>query len=301
MLTFERFRALLARYGADLEHPISSFSVGGVSFDFEHERYLCGVINLSEDSWYKESVCRTTEEAIARGTLLAAQGATMVDIGAESTLPNAPRISPMEQLERLLPVVESLCLRGVLVSVESYHPEVLEGCAKVGARVFNLTGAQAASEAFELAARYDAAVILCYVQGEHVRAVGDFQFFSDMVPELLAYFGRLTDQARSVGLTRCFIDPGLGFYYRNLEDGRTRVTHQLETFLNCFRLRTLGYPTFNILPHAPEAFGDLERRAAEPFFAVPAILGGTNVIRTHEVDRVARVLAALRMYRTEDA
>lgn len=301
MLTLNRIRDLLARHGHHLDHVVPSFSVGGVQFDFERERYLCGVINLSEDSWYEESVCRTTEEAVRRGSMLAAQGATIVDIGAESTLPNAERVSPEAQLERLLPTVERLSDAGILVSVESYHPVVLERCAEAGARIFNLTGVQAAREVFELAGRYDAAVILCYVQGAHVRSVGDFTFFSDMVPELLRYFRALTDQAREVGLDRCFIDPGLGFYYRNLDDGHIRVTHQLETFLNCFRLYALGYPTFNILPHAPEAFGDSERRSAEPFFAVPAILGGTHVIRTHEVDRVRRVLSALRMHRAGTA
>lgn len=296
MLTFARIRDLLAHHGDALAHRIPGFVVGDVRFDFEQDRYLCGVINLSEDSWYRESVCRTAGEAVARGRALAAQGATLVDVGAESTLPDARRVSPQAQRELLIPVVETLSSEGILVSVESYHPAVLERCAQAGARIFNLTGMQAADEVFELAVRYDAAVILCYVQGPHVRAVGDFTFFSDMIPELLRYFRELTARARAAGLERCFIDPGLGFYYRNLEDGGTRVTHQLETFLNCFRLYELGFPTFNILPHAPEAFGQTERRAAEPFFAVPAILGGTHVIRTHEVDRVARVLAALRMH-----
>ena len=83
--------------------------------------------------------------------------------------------------------------------------------------------------------------------------------------------------------------PGLGFYYRNLEDGALRVKHQIKTFLQTFRLARLGYPILNILPHAPEIFGDDDRRAAEPFFAVLALLGGTHIIRTHELRTIAKI------------
>lgn len=288
---------LLARHGQSLDAKVPGFSLGGIDFDFEHQRYLTGVINLSTDSWYKSSVCTTTESAVARGLQLAKDGAHLVDIGAESTLADAARHGVQSQIDQLLPVVKPLAEQGVVVSVESYHPEVLEACAKVGAKVFNLTGTQAADEVFDLATKYECGVVLCYVQGNHVRDVGDFNFFDDMVPELLGYFEDLTARARARDLHRCFIDPGLGFYYKNLDDSTRRVTHQMNTFLNCFRLNTLGYPSYNILPHAPEAFGAQARQAAEPFFGVLALLGGTHMIRTHEVAGVRRVLDALGMYR----
>lgn len=297
MLDLTVVRDLLARHGDALGAPVRGFNLGPVDFDFMRQRYLTGVINLSSDSWYKESVCTTPEAAVARGLQLARDGAHLVDIGAESTLPDAARHGVQSQIDQLLPVVRPLAEQGVLVSVESYYPEVLEACAQAGAKVFNLTGTQAADEVFELAARYECGVVLCYVQGDHVRDVGDFSFFEDMVPQLQTYFRDLTGRAEAKGVHRCFVDPGLGFYYKNLEDSAQRVTHQMNTFLNCFRLNAMGYPTFNILPHAPEAFGEQERRAAEPFFGVLALLGGTHMIRTHEVRRVQRVLDAMGLYR----
>ena len=71
-----------------------------------------------------------------------------------------------------------------------------------------------------------------------------------------------------------------------------RVRHQMRTFLHSFRLRTLGWPVCHALPHAFEYFGE-EVRCAEPFFAVLAALGKTDLFRTHEVARTRAVLETL--------
>jgi len=89
-----------------------------------------------------------------------------------------------------------------------------------------------------------------------------------------------------------WIDPGLGFYYKNLGDSKTRIRHQMQVFLNTFRLRALGFPTCHALPHAFECFED-EVRSAEPFFAVMAALGKTDLLRTHEVPKTRAVLETL--------
>ncbi len=296
MLDHQVLSAVLRHYHDALGKPVRTFHLGGRLFDFNRYRYLVGVINLSTDSWYRESVCATTGEAIARAAMLQADGADIIDLGAESTLPQARQADVQQQLERLLPVVEALKARGLLVSVESYYPEVLETCAQAGADIFNLTGTRDSATIFRLAAAYDVAVILCYVQGPTVREVSDFQFHDDMMGAIGHYFRDLTAQAARYGVTKCFLDPGLGFYYKNLQDSRQRVKYQLNTFLHCFRLHELGYPTFNILPHAPDIFLDDERRAAEPFFSVLALLGGTHVIRSHEIRTVHRIRQVMELY-----
>lgn len=296
VLDFQVLSTLLERHRDALDQPVRTFSIGERFFDFNRYRYLVGVINLSTDSWYRESVCTTTEEAIARAEMLATDGADVIDLGAESTLPRARRADIAQQLDRLLPVVEELKARNMLVSIESYYPEVLDACASVGADVFNLTGIRYGEVVFELAAKHDVAVILCYVQGETVRDVAEFQLQDDMVAEVARYFRQLTAQAEQHGVTKCLIDPGLGFYYKNLQDSQKRINYQLNTFLQTFRLHTLGYPTFNILPHAPEIFLDDERRSAEPFFSVLALLGGTHVIRSHEIRTVHRVRQVMGLY-----
>ncbi len=297
MLDLKSLRDLLARHGDALDHAVRAFEIGGRPFDFNRRRALMGVINLSADSWYAESVCRTEAEAIARGEDLARHGADFVDVGAESTLPNAARVSAAGQNARLVPVVRALSARGILVSVESYYPEVLEATALAGARLFNLTGLQHEAEALKLARRFGAAVIYCYVQGETVRNLGRFEFSDDMAAEQEAYFRECTARAERAGVQRCIVDPGLGFYYRNLEDGELRVNYQIDTFLHAFRMSRVGWPVMNILPHAPEIFGAEQRRAAEPFFAVLALLGGTHILRTHELPTVARIRDAMAFYR----
>jgi dihydropteroate synthase len=146
-----------------------------------------------------------------------------------------------------------------------------------------------------MVADHDAAVVLCYVQGKNVREVADFNFSADPVAMMHDYFARQIETATRAGLDKILIDPGLGFYYRNLQDSAVRVRHQMSVFLNTFRLRSLGFPICHALPHAFEYFRE-EVRCAEPFFAVLAALGKTDLFRTHEVPRIRAVLETLRAF-----
>ncbi|MGA3179434.1 MAG: dihydropteroate synthase [Verrucomicrobiota bacterium] len=297
MLTLESL-AKLARKHRAATARVRGFSIGGEAFDFNSEPAIMGVVNLSPDSWYRESVCLTAEKAVERGKILRAQGARIVDVGAESTLGRAARSSGAAQKRKLLPVITGLAAAGIIVSVETYDCGVARACLQAGAQVLNLTGTEKAGEVFRLVADHAAAVIICYVQGRHVRAVRDFDFSADPTAAMHDYFSRLTELALSKGVEKIAIDPGLGFYYRNLQDSATRVRHQMAVFLNAFRLRTLGFPVCQALPHAFEYFGE-EVRCAEPFFAVLAALGKADIFRTHEVPRIKAVLDTLKAFPTK--
>ena len=256
---------------------------------------LMGVINLSPDSWYRESICLSVDSAVQRGRVLFEQGASIVDIGAESTVEQAQRVSGEEQQERLLPVIHQLSAAGIVVSTETYNVKVAEACLEAGAKVLNFTGTVQNEEMYHLAAEHGATVIICYVAGKNVRDVKEIPIDEDPIPRMSSFFEREIDRANSCGLTKGFIDPGLGFYYDNLKDSSIRIRYQMKTFLNAFRLRKLGWPVCNALPHAFECFGE-EVRSAEPFFSVLASLGKTDLIRTHEVSKVAAILKAMRVY-----
>jgi dihydropteroate synthase len=240
-------------------------------------------------------VCLSAEAAIQRARILVAQGADLIDVGAESTLAHAATVDEDGQQSKLLPVVRALREANLLVSVETYQPAVTRACLEAGANVLNLTGTERTDEIFRMVAASDAAVIICFVQGENVRKVGDLDLNGDTGAILYEYFSRQIDAATKNGVKKIFIDPGLGFYYRNLQDGAVRVRHQMRTFLNTFRLRALGWPVCHALPHAFEYFGE-EVRSAEPFFAVLAALGKTDLFRTHEVPRTKAVLETMRTY-----
>ncbi len=295
MLTLESLAELAHAHAEDLNVRVREFSVAGRPLSFNSRPALMGVINLSPDSWYRESVCLTPESAVRRGRVLAAQGADLVDVGAESTLAHAARLDDAAQNSKLLPVVRGLAEAGIAVSVETYQPEVTRACLAAGAAVLNLTGGRDGEQMYRLVAEHDAAVIICYVQGANVREVGDFDFGADPVTLMYDYFARQIERATRCGVEKIFVDPGLGFYYRNLQDSAVRVRHQMRVFLNTFRLRRLGFPVCHALPHAFEYFGE-EVRCAEPFFAVLAALGRTDLFRTHELPRTRAVLETLGIY-----
>ncbi len=295
MLTLEYLAELVEKNRAASKARVREFSIGDQFFAFNSQPAIMGVVNLSPDSWYRESVCLTAESAIARGKVLSAQGAKIIDIGAESTLAQAARVDGVLQQSKLLPVIKGLSAEGICVSAETYDLTVAKACLEAGAQVLNLTGTEQTREMYQLAAAHSAAVIICYVQGANVRAVADFDFSADMTATMQEYFSRQIELATKQGVERIFIDPGLGFYYRNLQDSAVRVRHQMTTFLNTFRLRTLGFPVCHALPHAFEFFGE-EVRCAEPFFAVLASLGKTDLFRTHEVPRIKAVLDTLKVF-----
>jgi dihydropteroate synthase len=194
----------------------------------------------------------------------------------------------------LIPVIKKLSAEKILVSVETYSPKVTRASLEAGANILNLTGTAASKEIFKMVAAHDAAVIICFVQGENIREVGDYDLSADSIPMLSEFFSRQIEIAQRNGVERIFIDPGLGFYYRNLQDSAVRVRHQMNVFLNTFRLRALGVPVCHALPHAFKFFQE-EVRCAEPFFAVLAALGKTDLFRTHEVSRIKAVLDTLKI------
>jgi len=297
MLTLEDLAALLERHREDAGARVAEFSIGAKHFAFNSAPAIMGVINLSPDSWYRESVCLTAEAAVRRARVLAAQGADIIDLGAESTLAHAALASEKVQKTKLLPILEELRRVGLLISVETYEPAVARACLEAGAHVLNLTGTDRGEEMFRMVAAHDAAVILCFVQGAHVRAVGDFDLAGDTTAMMRDYFARQIELASRAGVKKILLDPGLGFYYRNLQDSAVRVRHQMRTFLNTFRLRALGFPVCHALPHAFEQFRE-EVRCAEPFFAVLAALGKTDLFRTHEVPRIKAVLETMGVFET---
>jgi dihydropteroate synthase len=295
MLSLEQLAGLQKSNRVAAVARVREFSIGERKFNFNSAPAIMGVVNLSADSWYRESVCLTAEAAVQRGKVLAAQGAQIIDVGAESTLAHAARANDAAQKSKLIPVIKELRAAKILVSVETYSPAVTRASLAAGANILNLTGTAGSPEIFKLVAAHDAAVIICYVAGKNVREVGDFDLSADPIPRLKDFFARQIELAQKNGVEKIFIDPGLGFYYRNLQDSAVRVRHQMNIFLNTFRLRELGFPVCHALPHAFEFFGD-EVRCAEPFFAVLAALGKTDLFRTHEVPRIKAVLETMKTF-----
>ncbi len=293
MITLRELAALTHTYADDLDHEVAGLRVGERTIDTDAEPVLMGVVNLSRDSTYRSSVATSVESAVRRGRSLAAQGAHCVDLGAESVRPEAARVDTEAQTNRIVPVVEGLAAAGVVVSIESYAADTVRAGLAAGARIVNLTGSVDDAAVFDLAAEYDATVVLCHIHGDHARDLDLSPVAADPVPAMLDQFDARVEDARRRGVPSLAVDPGLGFGFRRLPDPVDRARHQARVLVQSFRLRRLGLPVCHALPHAFDLFEE-EYRTAEGFFAVLASLGGTGVYRTHEVTRVGAVLRSMR-------
>ncbi|WP_372734997.1 dihydropteroate synthase [Nocardioides sp.] len=292
MIGLEALAELAAAHPDDLDLPVAPIQVAGRTFDTDAKAAIMGVVNLSRDSTYRSSIAPSIPAAIRRGTVLAAQGADIVDVGAESTNGTAARVSAQDQIDQLVPVIVGLADQGVLVSTESYDIDVVRATLKAGARVINLTGSTADDPVFELAAEFEAAVVLCHLEGDNARDLDGSDLAADPIPGMLAGFARRIDRARELGAHQLVIDPGAGFHFGVPQTPAERIAHQTTILLNAFRLRRLGVPICQSVPHGFDLFED-EFRSGEAFFTVLARLGGAGMIRTHEVPGIVPVLRAM--------
>jgi dihydropteroate synthase len=290
VITLADLAALHETYAADLARPVTPVRVSDDLVIEDGLPTLMGVVNLSRDSTYRESIAGSTEAALHKARVQTAQGAGIVDLGAEASNDAADRVGPEEQLEKLLPVVEQLA-RETVVSVETYRPAVVRAVLDAGARMINLTGREDEDEMLAAVAEHDATVLMCFGTSANVREQDELPEEGDFAPFLVDHFAERIEHARSLGVRKVVVDPGMGFTFPNL-DGIERAHIQTRTITQTFRLRSLGVPTASVLPHNLDIFED-EFRKAEGFFTVFATFGGVHLLRVHEVPHVRTVLRAI--------
>lgn len=295
MITLADLAALHSEHGDALAAPVAPVRIAGPRGDVvigDGSIAMMGCVNLSRDSTYRESVAVSTEDAIRMARLQVDQDAVIVDLGAESSSAKAIRVGAAAQIATLVPAVEGIAA-DVVVSVETYEPAVVEACLRAGARVLNMTGREHEDAMLELAAQHDAAVVMCFGEVANVRDdASSVPLDGDPMPALIDHFVPRLERARSLGVDRIIIDPAMGFTYRNLTEPFVRASYQTRVLAQSFRLRPLGVPICNVLPHTYDLFGD-EFRKAEGFYGVIAALGGTDLVRIHEVAHLRVVLRAM--------
>ena len=291
MLTLESLVDLAEQHRSAFAFPVDSFRVGDRAFDTDREPVVMGVVNLSRDSTYRESIAPTLGDAVRRSVVLHAQGAHVIDIGAESSRADAVRVGVETQIEQLIPLVEALVQRDIPVSVEAYEVEVIRSALAAGASVVNLTGTKDEDAIYRAIAEHDASLVMCFTPGDTVRDELEVRIQADPIPPLIDHFAPRIERARTAGVRSVSVDPGLGFFYGSSVGPIRKAQHQAQVLLHSFRLRTLGVPVCQIMPHAFDLFQE-EFRSAEGVFAVLGKLGGVGIMRVHEV---SRVVATLRM------
>ena len=249
---------------------------------------LMGIVNLSPDSFYEGSRSFSEKEALLLAERHIEEGASILDIGAESTRPGSHPISEALEIERLLPVVSQVCKRfEVTVSVDTYKPSVAEKVLSVGADIINdITGLQRYQEMAKIIARYQAGVVLMHMR-ETPLTMQDSPRYDDLIGDIKQYLKKSISLADIAGINKIAIDPGIGF-------GKTR-SQNLELIRRLDEFKELGKPVLLGVSRKSFIGGVLdlpveERLEGSLAAAVIGVCNGATIIRTHDVKATGRAV-----------
>lgn len=271
---------------------------GPHTLSFGERPLVMGVLNVTPDSFSDGGTYDVPEAAIERARRMAAEGADLIDIGAESTRPGAESVPLNEELARLLPVIEGVDRLdlGVPLSVDTAKPEAADRTLAAGAHMINdISGAGEAM--LEVAARHGAPVIAMHMQGEP-RTMQRKPRYGDVVAEIRNYLAERVAAGRRHGVD-VLVDPGIGF-------GKT-LEHNLDLLANLDELQRIGAPV--VLGTSRKSFLDrllggvpVEGRLSGTLAvnAWAAALGIADILRVHDVEphrQLAESIGALRLRR----
>jgi len=182
-------------------------TIGGREFRWGERTYVMGVINVTPDSFSGDGVAGSPRDALERALAFEAEGADLIDVGAESTRPGHTPISSEEELRRLLPVLELLASKvQVPLSVDTYKAELARRALEAGASMINdVWGLKADPEIARVASEYGVPLIVM-----HNQRGTDYR---DLVPDVVASLGHSVDKVLAAGVPpqNIIVDPGIGF------------------------------------------------------------------------------------------
>jgi dihydropteroate synthase len=267
----------------------TSLQLGSRSLDLSRA-VVMGVLNVTPDSFSDGGRFARRGAALAQARAMVAAGASIVDVGGESTRPGAEPVSLQEELDRVLPVIESICGElDVAVSVDTSKPEVMREAVAAGAALINDVYALRRPGAVETAAGLDAAVCLMHMQGEPRTMQAD-PAYGDVVAEVTEFLVSRAGEceAAGIGRGRIVIDPGFGF-------GKS-VAHNLALLAGLPALCATGYPVLAGLSRksllaALTGRPVHERVVGSAVLAALAAERGAHIIRAHDVAETRDALA----------
>jgi dihydropteroate synthase len=249
-----------------------------------------GALNVTPDSFYRESRRADPGEAVARAIEMVEEGADIVDIGGESTRPGASPVDVEEEIRRVVPVVTRLRpLSRVLISVDTRRSAVAERVLEAGADIVNDVSALADARMAEVVARAKAGVVLMHMKGTPA-TMQAAPSYGDVVAEVREHLRGAIERAESSGIASdsILVDPGIGF-------GKT-LEHNLTLLSNLPALTKLSKPI--LIGTSRKSFlgriahGAPEQRLLSTASSVAcAIVLGASVVRVHDVREMREVAA----------
>ena len=257
--------------------------------------HVMGILNVTPDSFSDGGRFAALDAAVRHAQAMVLAGATLIDVGGESTRPGAPAVSPQEELDRVAPVVERISRElDVIISVDTSAPIVMTEVARLGAGLINDVRSLRREGALQAAAATGLPVCLMHMLGEP----GDMQdnpHYDDLVGEVSAFL--VDSMARcaigGIGPERIVLDPGFGF--------AKTLQHNLSLFKHMEALHALGRPLLVGVSRKSMVGQTLSRPVAERLYgslalAALAMTKGARILRVHDVAEtvdVVRMIAAV--------
>ena len=277
-----------------LFQPLPSYKVTSRDKTLDlSQPHVMGILNVTPDSFSDGGQFTAIDSAITHAKDMIGAGATIIDIGGESTRPNAAIVATNEELQRVIPVVKAIRQQlgdGVWLSIDTSNPIVMQAAFEAGADIWNDVRALKREGAAEMAAKLDIPVMLMHMRGEPT-TMNNLAQYDDVIKEVSTELTARIVEVTNAGVKRekIIIDPGFGFA-KNYEH-HCALLSQLE------RLQTLGLPMMfgisrkrflaEVLSKSGvEAFANtqaLERDAVGTAAGIFALQQGASIIRTHNV------------------
>lgn len=263
---------------------------------------VMGVVNVTPDSFSDGGRWFSTSSAVAHGVQLLADGADLLDVGGESTRPNAPRVPVDEELSRVLPVVRELVAQGATVSVDTTRAVVAQQAVDAGALLVNdVSGGLADPDMAALVARTQVAYVAMHWRG-HADVMDAHDRYDDVVADVVAELRTRLDELRAAGVRdeQVVLDPGLGFAKAGASNWPLLAhldvlrAEGFPVLVGASRKRFLGHL---LAGPGAEPVPPAERDAATAAISALAAAAGVWAVRVHEVRGSAdavRVAAAWR-------
>lgn len=266
----------------------SSLNLGGKLFTMPQPQVM-GILNITPDSFYASSRLALTDNYLSVAEKMILEGASMLDIGGYSSRPGADNISPNEELNRVVPVIEALRKEfpEMVLSVDTFRSEVAQAAVEHGADIINdISGGQLDEQLFETVAKLGCPYILMHMRGtpQTMQTVTDYdQLFCEMV----AYFSERIQTLRSLGVKDIIIDPGFGFAKTSAQS--------LELVKRVADFHILGCPILGGVSRKSMIYKTLNTTAAEALNGTTILntlllAQGASILRVHDVKEAVEVV-----------
>ena len=253
---------------------------------------IVGILNVTDDSFYDGGLYTSLPAAVSRARLLVAEGASVIDVGAQSTRPGHVEVGAEEEIRRVVPVIRELVRHtAVPISIDTYHASVADAALSAGAHIVNdVHGLQRDPLMASVIAKHQAAAILMH----NDPALRDSA--ADVIASLKTSLARTLDLARAAGIApdRIILDPGIGF-------GKTQPQN-LQILARLSELHALGHPLLlgisrkSVISHVLDLPPD-ERLEGTLALTSLAVAQGVQLHRVHDVKanaRAAQIAAAVK-------